>query len=49
MLEVVPGCYVDIGNGTSGSSLHNPSYDFNDDIIPIGVSYWCQLVRDQLA
>ncbi len=52
MLEVVPGCYVDIGNGTSGScgsSLHNPHYDFNDDIIPIGVDYWCRLVRDQLA
>jgi hippurate hydrolase len=52
MLDVVPGCYVDIGNGTSGScgsSLHNPNYDFNDDAIPIGVAYWCELVRQQLA
>ncbi len=52
MLEVVPGCYVDIGNGTSGScgtSLHNPNYDFNDEITPIGVGYWCQLVRSQMV
>ena len=49
MLEVVPGCYVDIGTGTDATSLHNPSYDFNDDIIPIGVAYWCHLVRAQLS
>lgn len=52
MLHVVPGCYIDLGNGTEGacgSSLHNPSYDFNDEALAIGAAYWIQLVRAQLA
>lgn len=42
-----PGCYVWIGNGPGegGCTLHNPHYDFNDEIIPNGVSYWVDLVR----
>jgi len=48
MLERCPGAYGMIGNGTAGAhgrSLHNPEYDFNDAIIPIGVRYWVNLVR----
>jgi hippurate hydrolase len=50
MLEAKPGCYVFIGNGSSdgGCLLHNPHYDFNDDIIPIGASYWVRLVEQEL-
>jgi len=53
MLEKVPGCYVFIGNGDGihreighglgRCNLHNPSYDFNDRLIPIGASYWINL------
>jgi amidohydrolase len=40
MLREKPGCYVWLGNGpgTGGCTLHNPHYDFNDDILPLGVS-----------
>jgi hippurate hydrolase len=50
-LAVVPGCFMIIGNGLDGacgSSLHNPHYDFNDAILPIGADYWVQLVTSQL-
>lgn len=47
MLQEKPGCYVWLGNGSSdgGCLLHNPNYDFNDDILPTGVAYWVELVR----
>ena len=50
MLQVKPGCYVWLGNGpgTGGCSLHNPHYDFNDTILPIGISYWVRLAQDAL-
>lgn len=51
LLERCPGAYGVIGNGTEGSHgkpLHNPEYDFNDAIIPIGVRYWVNLVRQLL-
>ena len=50
MLKERPGCYVLLGNGTEkgGCHVHNPHYDFNDDIIPIGISYWVRLVEDTL-
>ncbi len=48
MLEARPGAYVFVGNGTS-ASLHNPKYDFNDDVLPIGASYWATLVEQNLA
>jgi hippurate hydrolase len=41
-LHLIPGCFVNIGNGVGGrcgASLHNPHYDFNDDILPIGADY----------
>jgi metal-dependent amidase/aminoacylase/carboxypeptidase family protein len=46
MLQEKPGCYIWIGNGSSENSclLHNPHYDFNDDILPIGSAYWVKLV-----
>nr|MBL8456204.1 amidohydrolase [Zoogloeaceae bacterium] len=49
-LQRKPGCYVWIGNGTSegGCMLHNPRYDFNDEIIPIGAAYWVGLVHKLL-
>jgi amidohydrolase len=51
MLQDKPGCYVWLGNGpgTGGCSLHNPHYDFNDDILPVGVSYWVRLVESALG
>ena len=44
MLNERPGAMIWIGNGDS-ANLHNPAYNFNDDIIPAGVSYWAQLVE----
>ncbi|TDJ69987.1 MAG: amidohydrolase [Proteobacteria bacterium] len=50
MLEEKPGCYMLIGNGSSDGDclLHNPHYDFNDEIIPLGASYWVGLVEQEL-
>jgi hippurate hydrolase len=51
MLQAKAGCYVWIGNGPGegGCVLHNPRYDFNDEILPIGASYWATLVEQVLA
>ena len=49
MLQAKPGSYVWIGNGTESAKLHNPRYDFNDDILTIGASYWASLVETTLA
>ncbi|MCO4317697.1 M20 family metallopeptidase [Phyllobacterium sp. 21LDTY02-6] len=48
MLEARPGAFIFIGNGVS-ASLHNPAYDFNDEAIPHGISYWVQLAENALA
>ncbi len=52
MLEKKPGCYIWLGNGTEGGpggcSVHNPHYDFNDDIAVVGASYWATLVESSL-
>src|SRR5215472_16997859 len=50
-LERKPGAYIWIGNGTAatGGLLHNPHYDFNDAVLPIGASYWVQLAESVLA
>jgi hippurate hydrolase len=47
MLQVRPGCYIWAGNGSAenGRLLHSPHYDFNDDLIPVGASYWVRLVE----
>lgn len=59
MLEKVPGCYVWIGNGTGDHRdaghglgpcmLHNGSYDFNDELLPLGATYWVTLVERWFA
>ena len=46
-----PGCFILMGNGTSGSyamPLHASNYDFNDKLLVIGSSYWTELVEQQL-
>jgi len=54
MLHEKPGCYVWLGNGvnsgagTGGCTLHNPHYDFNDEILSFGVAYWVKLVETAL-
>jgi len=51
MLQARPGCYIFIGNGPGegGCMLHNAHYDFNDEILPIGASYWARLVEHTLG
>jgi len=51
MLEKVPGCYVNIGNGEgeSGCEVHNPGYDFNDRALPLGAAFFARLVETRLA
>lgn len=49
MLEGRPGAFVFTGNGEGSANLHSPHYDFNDDIIPVGASYWVELVETRLA
>jgi hippurate hydrolase len=44
MLEARPGAFIFIGNGDT-AGLHHPAYDFSDDAIPLGVSYWAKLVE----
>ncbi|QJQ06285.1 amidohydrolase [Undibacterium piscinae] len=58
MLQEKPGCYAfigngegahrDIGHGLGPCNLHNPSYDFNDDLLPIGATYWVRLAESYL-
>jgi amidohydrolase len=47
MLQARPGAYIFLGNGDS-TELHSDTYDFNDEIIPHGVSYWVRLVEKAL-
>lgn len=47
MLNARPGAYIFIGNGDS-SDLHTDTYDFNDEAIPLGVSYWVRLAERAL-
>lgn len=47
MLNARPGAFIFVGNGDS-AGLHHPAYDFNDDVIPIGSSYWVRLVEKAL-
>jgi hippurate hydrolase len=51
MLERVPGCYLNIGNGAGegGCEVHNPGYDFNDDALPLGAAFYARLVETRLA
>ncbi len=47
MLEARPGSFVFVGNGDT-ATLHHPDYDFNDDLIPVGCSYWAQLTEARM-
>jgi hippurate hydrolase len=47
MLNARPGAFIWIGNGAS-PGLHHPSYNFNDEVIPFGTSYWVKLVETAL-
>ncbi len=59
MLQVKPGAYCfisngdgshrEMGHGAGPCMLHNPSYDFNDDLIPLGATYWVRLAEAWLA
>ena len=59
MLEAKPGAYCfiangdgehrEMGHGGGPCMLHNPSYDFNDDLIPLGATYWVRLTEEWLA
>jgi amidohydrolase len=48
MLEARPGAFIAIGNGNT-AGLHHPEYDFNDEIIPHGISYWVKLAETRLS
>ena len=58
-LQKIPGCYLMIGNGEGAHRegghglgpcmLHNPSYDFNDDLIPLGATAWVRMAERWLA
>lgn len=54
MLAKVPGAYIFVGQGVADANsphnrgLHNPNYDFNDDILPIGIDYFAELVESQM-
>ena len=48
MLEARPGSFIFIGNGDT-AALHHPEFDFNDEIIPYGISYWVKLAETALT
>ena len=52
MLEAKPGAFIFIGNGVNEGGkthqVHTPHYNFNDDIIPLGVAWWVNIVREEL-
>ena len=51
MLNEVPGCFVNIGNGGAdgGCEVHNPSYDFNDAALPLGAAFFVRAAERKLA
>ena len=53
MMQVRPGAFMRIGNGFNPDGTfhapHTPKYDFNDDIIPLGVAYWVSVVEEELG
>ncbi|RLJ60350.1 hippurate hydrolase [Litoreibacter meonggei] len=48
MLEERPGAYILVGNGDT-ASVHHPEYNFNDEAIPAGCSWWAEIVEQRLA
>ncbi len=51
MLNEVPGCYLNIGNGDGEGAceVHNPSYDFNDAALPYGASFFARVIEKRLS
>jgi hippurate hydrolase len=52
MLNEVPGCYLILGNGEGefgGCMVHNPGYDFNDQVLPLGAAAWVRLAQTYLS
>ncbi len=53
MMREKPGSFIFIGNGVNADGsfhgVHTPHYDFNDEIIPLGVEYWVELVQQELS
>ena len=49
MLKQKPGAYVWLGAGLQSENLHSPHFDFNDEILPIGASFWVRLAESKLA
>jgi hippurate hydrolase len=59
MLQAKPGAYCfiangdgahrEMGHGAGPCTLHNPSYDFNDELIPLGATYWVRLAERWLG
>ena len=47
MLNERPGAYILVGNGDT-AACHHPAYNFSDDIIPSGCSYWAELIEKRL-
>jgi len=48
MLESRPGAYILMGNGTEGAMVHHPEYNFNDEAIPSGCSWWAEMVESRM-
>ena len=48
MLQERPGAFIFVGNGPT-AGLHHPAYDFNDEAIPVGTSYWVRLAETAMA
>ena len=48
MLQERPGAYIYLGQGES-AGLHHPEYDFNDELLPIGASFFAKLVETALV
>ena len=49
MSNEVPGCYVIIGNGEDSGALHNPNFDFNDEALVYGGSFFARVIEKELA
>ena len=49
MLNQKPGAYIWLGAGLESENLHSPHFDFNDEILPIGASFWVRLAESKLA
>ena len=49
MLENRPGAFILIGNGEDASPVHTPTYEFNDNILPLGSTLYAKIAERELA